>query len=432
MQNLISLFILTFSLKSFGTTHDLVLSLGQSKNLPLASSSVWIEDRKILKADPLGNNLVLKGMNEGLTTLRLGEDLYRVQVLHPGKRDILNDLHLHLKDIVGLNAEISEGDLLVTGRLYRMIDWLRLAKLARSQSVTYQMRAELSQTLQNESARYFGELLTKAHLPPQTLIFSPAPEIRVTGAELALKKYETLLRPFGITILKDESSLDISPTVKVQITVAEVRRDKGLNYGLKLPETYSATVLNSGETVWDDMKLTVEAFEKNGLGKILASPNIICRSGKEAEFLAGGEFPIKIMNYKIQDIVWKRYGILLRVKPKADSAGRMSLSIETEVSTIDKATGVDGIPGILTNRVSSHFDLTRPQTIALSGLLKNEDSENSQGLPMLSRLPIIGALFSSKEFRDNRTELVIFVRPEIMKEGQQNTKPQHLGNVSEL
>lgn len=431
MQIITALFILMFSLKGLTATHDLVLSLGQSKNLPLVSSSVWIEDRKILKAEPLGNKLTLKGLKEGFTIVRLGDDLYRIQVLHPGKRDILTELHLHLKDIVGLNAEISEGDLLVTGRLYRMTDWLRLAKLARAQSVNYQMRAELSQTLQNESARYFSELLAKAHLPPQTVIFSPAPEIRITGSDLVLKKYQTLLYPFGITILKDESSLDISPTVKVQITVAEIRKDKGLTYGLKLPESYSATVLNSGETVWDDMKFTIEAFEKNGLGKILASPNIICRSGKEAEFLAGGEFPIKIMNYKVQDIVWKRYGILLRVKPKADSAGRMSLSIETEVSTIDKATGVDGIPGILTNRVSSHFDLTRPQTIALSGLLKNEDSENSQGLPMLSRLPIIGALFSSKEFRDNRTELVIFVRPEIMKEGDQNAKPQHLGDLSE-
>ncbi|MFM6927720.1 MAG: pilus assembly protein [Bdellovibrio sp.] len=408
-----------------------MLSLGQSKDLPLKSSSVWIEDRKILKAEPLGAKLILKGLKEGFTTVRIGDNLYHIQVVHPGKRDILTDLHLNLKDIVGLNAEISEGDLLVTGRLYRMTDWLRLAKLARTQAVTYQMRAELSQTLQNESARFFSELLAKAHLPPQTLIFSPAPEIRITGSDLVLKKYATLLHPFGITILKDESSLDISPTVKVQITVAEIRRDKGLTYGLKLPEAYSATILNSGETVWEDLKLTVEAFEKNGIGKILASPNIMCRSGKEAEFLAGGEFPIKIMNYKVQDIVWKRYGILLRVKPKADSAGRISLSIETEVSTIDKATGVDGIPGILTNRVSSHFDLTRPQTIALSGLLKNEDSENSQGLPMLSRLPIIGALFSSKEFRDNRTELVIFVRPEILKEGDQNLKPQHLGELSE-
>jgi pilus assembly protein CpaC len=62
------------------------------------------------------------------------------------------------------------------------------------------------------------------------LIFSPAPEIRVTGSDLVLKKYETFLRPFGITILKDESSLDISPTVKVQITVAEVRRDKDGNF----------------------------------------------------------------------------------------------------------------------------------------------------------------------------------------------------------
>jgi pilus assembly protein CpaC len=94
----------------------------------------------------------------------------------------------------------------------------------------------------------------------------------------------------------------------------------------------------------------------------------------------------------------------------------MSIAIETEVSTLDKANAVDGVPGILTNRVSSHFDLTKPQTIALSGLLKNEDSKKVDGLPGLAQLPIIGPLFGSKEFADNRTELVIFVRPSIMQE----------------
>jgi pilus assembly protein CpaC len=131
------------------------------------------------------------------------------------------------------------------------------------------------------------------------------------------------------------------------------------------------------------------------------------------------------MNYKAQDVVWKRYGILLRVKPRADAAGRLSISLETEVSTLDKSMAVDGIPAILTNRVSSHFDLTKPQTIALSGLLKNEDGNSTEGVPLLSRLPIIGALFSSKDFRENRSELIIFVRPSILKEGD-SASPAHL------
>jgi pilus assembly protein CpaC len=199
-----------------------------------------------------------------------------------------------------------------------------------------------------------------------------------------------------------------------------------MQYGLKWPDTYSARILPQGLERTEDLIFNGKALEESGHGKILASPNIICRSGKEAEFLAGGEFPIKILNYKVQDIVWKRYGILLRVKPKADSAGRISLSIETEISTIDKSTAVDGVPGLLTNRVSSHFDLTQPRTIALSGLIKNEDGTSSAGIPYLSRVPILGPLFSSKDFQEKRTELVIFVRPSILSETESDSAPKHL------
>ena len=152
------------------------------------------------------------------------------------------------------------------------------------------------------------------------------------------------------------------------------------------------------------------------VSRVLARPNLLCRSGKEAEFVAGGEFPIKIFNYRQQDVVWKRYGIVLKIKPKADASGRISLGLETEVSTIDPAHTVDGIPGMLTNRVASYFDLTRPRTIVLSGLLKNEDSVHNAGVPGLSGLPILGPLFGSKEWKENRTELVIFVRPSIVSE----------------
>jgi pilus assembly protein CpaC len=218
--------------------------------------------------------------------------------------------------------------------------------------------------------------------------------------------------------VRDEQSLDIAPTIKVEITVAEIKRNLSLKYGLRWPSGYSAKILKTGETELDDLPFNLTALESQGYGKILASPNILCRSGKEAEFLAGGEFPIKIMNFKTQDVVWKRYGILLRVKPRADSAGRISLSIETEVTTLDDAHKVDDIPGLLTNRVSSHFDLTRPQTIALSGLIKREEGNSSEGAPFLSRIPVLGALFSSKDFRENRSELVIFVRPVILSEDE--------------
>ncbi len=412
---------------------DLVVELGGTQLVPLhGHSQVWVQDRKVLAAEASGSNLRLKGLREGSSSLKVGPQTYQVQVIQAEKAAAFTELNNQLKNLVGLKAKLDRSRLVVSGRLYRWEDWQTLATLLKDSQVSYVMKAELSQTLQEKVQAHIREQIEKAHLPPQTLIFEPEPEIRVMASEMILKRYEQLLRSYGIQVTKDESSLEIAPTVKVEITVAEVRRDISLNYGLKWPEGYKATIIPDTNTVQgSSLEFNLNALENSGMAKILASPNILCRSGKEAEFLAGGEFPIKILSYKLQDIVWKRYGILLRVKPTADASGRLSLSIETEVSTIDPSKAVDNIPGLLTNRVSSHFDLTKPQTIALSGLIKSEDGKNSSGLPFLARMPIFGALFSSKDFRENRTELVIFVRPSILKEGEDSANPSHLSQYKD-
>ncbi|MFV3408295.1 pilus assembly protein [Bdellovibrio bacteriovorus] len=422
-------FLMLISFPAYSQT-ALVLGLGEQKSVPLQGQDrVWIQDREILTAEGQGSKLNLVGRREGVTTVKVGSALYSVQVLHPSKKDSFQDLSVYLKSRVGLRASLSEGDLLIEGQLYRLQDWIHLAEYMRSKSLNYQMRARMTASLQQQAQEHFSDLFYKAHLPPQTLIYEPALEIRVSGTDQTFKKYSKLLMPYGVGLLKDETSLDVAPTIKVQITVAEIKKDFSLKYGLRPPAGYSAKLMPDGVWERDELPFNLTALEAQGHGKILASPNILCRSGKEAEFLAGGEFPIKIMNYKMQDIVWKRYGILLRVKPKADAAGRMSISIETEISTVDDSRKVDDVPGILTNRVSSHFDLTRPQTIALSGLLKSEDGKSSEGLPLLSRLPVVGALFSSKDFKENRSELVIFVRPSILREGEENPMPHHLNTL---
>lgn len=426
----LTLLILASSETTFAKALTLSLGETQSLALPKGSPRIWIQDGQIIQAEGAAGQILLKARKEGTTTVRVGSETYKVQVLHPDKRDIYKTLKDSLQKIVGLSPALSDGDLFVSGRLYRFSDWLRLSEILRQTSVSYQMRAQMSEPLQKETQRYFSALFEKAKIPPQTIIFEPALEVRVQGSDLIVKKYQQLLRPFGIQILRDEQSLDVAPTIKVQITVAEVSREFMVKHGISWPSQYKATLLAAGGTVFSDLELSLQAMETRGQAKILASPNLICRSGKEAEFLAGGEFPIKVMNYEVHDILWKRFGILLKVKPKADASGRMSLSIETEISRVEYALKVDDVPGIMTNRVSSHFDLTSSQTIALSGLLKSEDSRSSQGLPGLANIPVIGALFGSKEFKENRTELVIFVRPSILKDGDENDSAnEHLGSL---
>lgn len=431
MEKIIFAVTLLMAPPLFAESKMLTLTLGQQYKRALPQGTVWIEDRKLLQAEAQGSTLILKALKEGATNAKIDDVLFHVQILHPQKRNAMNVLENAVKNLLGPEVSTDNGDVFVTGNLYRFSDWLKLGQSMKDVPANYRVKANLAPSVQKEAQAYFDSLFNTAKVPPQTLIFAPTAEIRISSSELYQKKYERLLQPFGIQVVKDISSIEIAPTIKVEITVAEIKRDLSLKYGLRWPSAYSAKIINTGETLYDDLPFNFAALEGRGLGKVLASPNIICRSGKEAEFLAGGEFPIKIMNYKMQDIVWKRYGILLRVKPQADSAGRISLSIETEVSTVDESRKVDDVPGILTNRVSSHFDLTKPQTIALSGLIKSEDSKSSEGLPLLSRLPILGPLFSSRDFKENRSELVIFVRPSLLEEKESHNSPRHLRTLRE-
>jgi pilus assembly protein CpaC len=101
------------------------------------------------------------------------------------------------------------------------------------------------------------------------------------------------------------------------------------------------------------------------------------------------------------------------VRPKADFQGTISVELETEVSLIDMANAVEGVPAIKKSSVKSHFDLPGKRTIALSGLLRKELGESSEGLPLLSQIPVLGRLFSSKNYLNHRSEMVVFVTPEI-------------------
>ena len=424
MRTLI-LSLLFFSSTTFANT--LTLSLGEAKLIPLSSSQVWIQDRDVLTAEIAGASLKISGRKEGATHLKVGATLYDVQIIHPTRQAYFEGFQKITQNCVGLDLTIQGGQITVQGTLYRLVDWLRISEYAKKVNVPFQMQIRLNDDLKRQIQNHIAKDLEQSGAEPQNIIFEPLLEVRTKDSGL-FNKQQKQLGLYGNTVTKDENSINIAPTIKVEITVAEIKKDKSLKYGLKWPATYDATLLKDRTFQVNDLAFSLSALEHDGTAKILASPNIIARSGEQAEFVAGGEFPIKIVNYKMQDIIWKKYGILLRVKPKADSSGRMSISIETEVSTIDAARSIDGIPGLLTNRVSSHFDLSRPQTIALSGLLKNEKGNSYDGLPGLARLPILGALFSSKDFKDNRSELVIFVRPSILSEGENNkAEMTHLG-----
>lgn len=398
-------------------THQLVL--GEEWVLK-GHHRIWISSEKVLSARASGASVILKGKAEGTADVRMGAQLYSVRVVSPTAHQVEQLLHRRVSALAGLEFSWDGAKPIVMGRLHHLEAYFKLSENLPKGS-EWEFRAEIPERLRHDFEARLQERLGP-EAPVRPLMYGILPTTLFNGTPAAAERWKIEFARWGLGVQKDDAAVEMAPIVRVEIAIAEIRKNYEMNVGLKWPtgntgtNAATANLVPGSGLVFSNMVFAANALEAQGWGRLLARPNLLCRSGKEAEFVAGGEFPIKIFNYKIQDVVWKRYGIVLKVKPKADLSGRISLSLETEVSSIDKANAVDGIPGILTNKVISQFDLTRSRTIALSGLLREESSSSREGLPGLSGLPIIGALFGSKDWQDRKTELVVFVRPSIEKE----------------
>ncbi len=150
-----------------------------------------------------------------------------------------------------------------------------------------------------------------------------------------------------------------------------------------------------------------------GNAMILAEPRLVARSGGEAKFLAGGEVPIEIVTPTSAAIEFKQFGILLNIKPTVDRNNNIRAHVETEISAVDKSVSVGNTPGFLTRRTDADILLRSGETLVMSGLVDRELSRDLTGLKGFASLPILGSLFRSRDFRDKKTDLVIFVTPQV-------------------
>ncbi|OFZ30567.1 MAG: hypothetical protein A2622_08680 [Bdellovibrionales bacterium RIFCSPHIGHO2_01_FULL_40_29] len=393
---------------------SLVIELGEDSILQGRTEKIWIENSKLLTAEPAGNSIRLKAHNLGSTLIRQNNQLIKVSIVPMDSKKTFLDWQILSKKFVGLTVDFCNHVVCLKGKLYRFQDFKRIVELIEKNNSSLFLALQMDDPLRETVTRFIENHLRASGLTPLKINFSSPWTLNYNAAELATD-YKIASQKMGVLATENKQKIEIADNVRVEIQVTEVKKDFGQTLGLKWPSQYQAQVIDGNFGIASSFQAMLNAQENQGQIKILATPNLLCRSGKEAEFFAGGEFPIKVLNFKFQDIIWKKYGIILKVKPTVDSSGQMSMQIESEVSSIDPSRTIDGIPGLHSHRVSSHFDLIESKTIALSGLLKNESSTSTDGLPFLSRLPVLGSLFSSKEFRENKTELVIFVTPKLMK-----------------
>jgi pilus assembly protein CpaC len=164
----------------------------------------------------------------------------------------------------------------------------------------------------------------------------------------------------------------------------------------------------------------LEALERNGMVKILAEPNLTALSGEEAQFLAGGEFPIPVpQDGATTTIEYKPFGVALKFTPFVLSPNRIRIQVNPEVSEISNLNSIvtsSGFtaPSIITRRASTTVELAPGESFMIAGLMRDDVNTSIDQLPGAGDVPVLGALFRSTAFRRNETELVISVTPYLV------------------
>jgi pilus assembly protein CpaC len=247
--------------------------------------------------------------------------------------------------------------------------------------------------------------------------------------------------------------------VLLKVTVAEIQREAIKRLGVNLPEALAKSgaftftkviqngfpvtsavataagfagagqvpVLSNGSALqasanWNGNSASaiIESFERAGLSRTLAEPTLTAISGETAKFLAGGEFPVPISNQNNTITVeWKSFGVSVSFTPFVLAEGRINLKVAAEVSelTSQGAVSVQGlsVPAIQVRRAETTVEMPSGSVLAMAGLLSDQTRQGIDGVPELRNVPILGALFRSKDYRNSQSELVILVTPYIVR-----------------
>jgi pilus assembly protein CpaC len=180
----------------------------------------------------------------------------------------------------------------------------------------------------------------------------------------------------------------------------------------------------------------IRALKTNGALRALAEPNLIAMNGQQASFLAGGEFPVPIIqgsggSSNAVSVVFKEYGVRLNFKPTIIDEDHIRLELEPEVSTIDFANGVrfNGfvIPALRTRRARTGVELRDGQSFALAGLLDNNETRSMSKIPFIGDIPILGNLFKSSSFQKQETELMFIITADLVKPVNSDELPKMKG-----
>ncbi len=417
------------------------LTVGQQRVLDVAFplEQVAIGDPQVadVKIVSKGKQLLITAIAQGVTDVLTwdlkGKQISTlIQVVTKDIRIVKSEVKGILRDIEGIEIRSVGDRVVIDGEIFTRSDFDRIKKveeiyttevvvLARmSSSITRLIATEINRSLQKNGytdviAEGMGD---KIFLEGVVISDKDLGTIEaLTGAYF--DNYVNLVKIGGKTeklILIDIHFVEIGKRFleKLGFTWDDLAK-----FSLSNLSYVSDFMKNAGAVEIREITnfgVAVEMLETRAIARSLANPRLVCKSGEEAKFVAGGEIatPIVLMDRML--IKYKDYGIILELSPIAHRDGRVSTYIKAENSTLDFSTQVLDIPGFKTRRVETHVTLDKDNILVLSGLVNHSDAKDIDNLPIIGKFPIIGEFFKSRQLSDDNTELVIFMTARILDE----------------
>jgi pilus assembly protein CpaC len=241
--------------------------------------------------------------------------------------------------------------------------------------------------------------------------------IEVTVSEVNRSKGRAIAANFAANITHDGKFFRAENLIDNLVSPETIDDNNNIVRQISPVVNFIGTAFPLGTGIYE---LWVNALDENGIGKILAEPTLVARTGETARFLSGGEVPIPIAQQFGQiTVTYKEFGVGVAFTPTVLSDDRIHLDVTTEVSQVDfgLGTAVSGTtaPGFRTRRASTGIEVGEGQTFAIAGLLREEMTEHVAMYPLLGQIPIVGMLFRDSTLDKQSTELVILVRPRLVK-----------------
>ena len=340
---------------------------------------IAVGNGEVLQANVVASNqVVLIGQAAGTTSLRVWtrsgtQFTYEVKVRAFDTAQILRDVQDLLADEPGISAKQVDGHVLIEG------DYTAARSATRIQALM-KIYPQIVSTVPERAATPVPQMDKMVYM-----------DVRV------VEILKSTLRNLGVNWN--------SPT------------QTGLFAGVNAAATHGIAKVAAGSIfgIAANLSSQLDLLEKAGESWTLAEPTVTCKSGGEAKFTVGGEIPIPVASgLGTQSVVYKEYGVILEFKPVADDQGNVSSSIVAEVSQPDTSfsnAANNGLVAFLKTRTQTEVSLRENETLVISGLLKNAGNKSAQGIPGAKDIPVLGHLFKSRQYQNDRTELVVMVTP---------------------